>query len=131
MNSSVTYSGPAGSEAVARLSAAVPQLPAAYLAFLSQFNGAEGSLGAEPGWFVVWSAEEALVASNEYGVSEYLPGYFAFGSNGGGELLVFHLAKPTEGQVFMVPAVGMAEPELLSVAGSFAEFTAQMGKVIP
>lgn len=131
MNTSVTYSGPAHPEAVAQLSAVFPHLPHAYLAFLSQFNGAEGPLGVEPGWFVVWPAEEALAASNEYEVPEYLPGYFAFGSNGGGELLVFHLAKPGESQVFMVPAIGIAESELLSVAESFAEFTGQMGKVIP
>ena len=130
MSTSVTYSGPAQPEVVAWLSAAFPQLPQAYLAFFSQFNGAEGPLGVEPGWFVVWSAEEALVASDEYEVPKYLPGYFAFGSNGSGELLVFRLVGPGESQVFMVPAIGMAEPELLSVASSFAEFTGQMGKVI-
>ena len=129
MNTSVTYSEPAQSEAVARLSAAFPKLPEAYLAFLSQFNGAEGSLGVEPGWFVVWPAEEALVASTEYEVTEYLPGYFAFGSNGGGELLVFRLVGSSDSQVFMVPAIGMAASELLSVAESFAVFIGQMGKV--
>jgi hypothetical protein len=92
MNTSVVYSGPAESEAVAKLAGAFPQLPQAYLAFLGVSNGVEGPLGVEPGWFVVWPAEESLVASKEYEVPKYLPGYFAFGSNGGAELLVFRLS---------------------------------------
>ena len=111
-----------------KLKAAYPWLPKSYLSFLSTTNGADAALDIEPGWAVVWSAEDALTLSNQYGLPEYLPGYFAFGSNGGGELLVF----PIDGiagdrPVFMVPAVGMAISELQQVAESFAQFAAHIG----
>jgi hypothetical protein len=102
------------------------------LTYLCKSNGAEGDLGIPPGWFVVWAAEEAAVASAEYEVPTYLPGYFAFGGNGGGELFVFQLTGSADDRpVFMVPAIGMSPSELLRVAESFAEFESQMGKVCP
>jgi hypothetical protein len=118
-------------ESLATLQAAYPDLPAQYLKFLQESNGAEGDLGIEPGWFVVWSAEGALTATKDYGLPVCLPGYFTFGSNGGGELFVFELqAGAADRTVFMVPAIGMAVSELLVVARSFAEFQVHMGKVL-
>lgn len=132
MNTSVVHASPAEPQALAELAAAHPKLPPSYLAFLGCSNGAEGPLGVEPGWFVVWPAEEALVASEQFELPKYLPGYFAFGGNGGGELLVFHLAESSkQGQVFMVPAIGIADAERQPVAASFAEFQRQIGKVAP
>jgi hypothetical protein len=123
---------PADPEAVNRLQSQIGQLPERYLAYLRKSNGAEGDLGVPPGWFVVWPAEEAAVATSEYEVLETLPGYLAFGGNGGGELFVFRLSGNAEdGPVFMVPAIGMSVSELRPVAQSFAEFQSQMGKVAP
>ena len=132
MNTSVVHAGPAKPQALAQLADAHPELPPSYLAFLGCSNGAEGPLGVEPGWFVVWPAEEALIASEQYELPKYLPGYFAFGGNGAGELLIFHLAGSSmQGQVFMVPAIGIAEAECRPVAASFAEFQRQIGQVAP
>jgi hypothetical protein len=118
-------------QSLATLQAAYPNLPEQYLRFLQESNGAEGDLGIEPGWFVVWPAEEALKTTKEYGLPAYLPGYFTFGSNGGGELFVFELqAGDADRTIFMVPAIGMATSELLVVATSFAEFQFHMGKVL-
>src|SRR4051794_23741397 len=82
---------PPASPAVLRdLASASPiALPEEYLALLGFSNGGEGNLGVEPGWFVLWPAEEVLVSNREFGVPELLPGFFGFGSNGGGELLAF------------------------------------------
>ena len=86
----------------------------------------------EPGWFVVWPAEEAIVATAEYEMPRYLPEYFAFGGNGGGELFVVPIAFVNERQpVYMVPAIGMAARELREIAPSFTEFAAQCGRVLP
>lgn len=121
----------AKADELVRLSAAYPNLPEQYLRLLEQSNGAEGDVGVEPGWFVVWPAEEALVATVEYELPEYLPGYFAFGSSGGGELFVF---APRDGsadrKVLMVPAIGMASSELRVVAQTFSDFQRHMGKVL-
>jgi hypothetical protein len=121
----------ARAEELARLSAAYPNLPDQYLRLLEQSNGAEGDLGVEPGWFVVWPAEEALVATVEYELPKYLPGYYAFGGNGGGELFVFELLRGSADRtVFMVPAIGMGFAELRVVSQSFAEFHDHIGTVL-
>lgn len=39
------------------------ELPEEYLALLRLSNGCEGPLGIEPGWFVLWPAEEVLVSN--------------------------------------------------------------------
>ena len=70
-------------DAVAKLAAACPQLPRAYLDFLRISNGAEGPRGVDPGWFVAWAPEDVLEPSEGYAIPEHLPGYFAFDSNGG------------------------------------------------
>ncbi len=99
--------------------------------FLERSNGAEGDLGVEPGWFVVWAAEEAVSATQEYEVPASLLGYFAFGGNGGGELLVFALSEGNmDRPVFMVPAIGMAPRELRQVAPSFVAFETEMGRCL-
>ena len=122
-------SSPAPSGAVESLRSAFPFLPSDYLSFLAQSNGAEGPLGVEPGWFVLWPAEEVFSASAEYGLPQYLPGYFAFGGNGGGELFVFP-SQPSDSAlpIFMVPAIGMEPSMLIKVAGSFAEFATAFGE---
>jgi SMI1 / KNR4 family (SUKH-1) len=117
---------------VATLRAAYPSLPEDYFAFLARSDGAEGDLGVEPGWFQVWPAADAAAFSSEYQVPEYLPGFFAFGGNGGGELFVLTLSPPDGSQpVLMVPAIGMEPSSLIQVASSFAEFTTHMGQVSP
>jgi hypothetical protein len=80
--------------AIDELRAKYVTLPEQYLEFLARTNGSEGELAVEPGWFQVWRVEEALVASEDYEIPEYLPGYFAFGGNGGGELFVFPFSVP-------------------------------------
>jgi hypothetical protein len=125
----LSTSPPGTAEAIRSLQLACPSLPAEYLSFLARFNGAEGSLGIEPGWFLLWPAEEVANLSAGYQVPQYLPGYVAFGSNGGGELFVFPL-QPTDGAlpVFMAPAIGMGPSALIKVAASFSEFAAAFGK---
>lgn len=111
--------------AIDRLRAAYPSLPDEYFAYLGRNNGAEGELSIDPGWFVVWPAETATVATREYQLPEYVPGYFAFGGNGGGELFVLPLdAHDGERAVYMVPAIGMAPDTLVRIAESFSDFLA-------
>jgi hypothetical protein len=104
------------------LRAKYPGLPDAYFEYLSRNGGgSEGELSVEPGWFVVWDPETALAASDEYGLPEFLPGYFVFGGNGGGELFVLGQSGD-DPSVFMVPAIGMEAKHLVKIAANFAEF---------
>src|SRR4051812_46901681 len=96
--------GPAKPAAVARLAAGAPvPLPDEYLALLRLHDGGEGELGAEPGWFCLWPAAEVLTNNREYELPEFLPGFFGFGSNGGGELLALDCRGPRPWPVVMVP----------------------------
>jgi len=122
-SSLLSLSGSAELGAIQALRLAFPTLPDEYFSYLSLHNGGEGPLGVEPGWFILWPAEEALVATAEYQMSKYLPGYMAFGGNGGGELFVFPIQPATGAMpVYMVPAIGMEPAVLIEVASTFGEF---------
>jgi hypothetical protein len=102
-------------------------LPASYLAFLAFSNGGEGPLAVTPGWFVIWPAEEVLESNQGYKVDKELPGFFGFGSNGGGELLAFDTRSPQPWKIVIVPFIPLQERYALVVAESFEQFVKAMG----
>lgn len=104
-------------------------LPEDYLTFLRQTNGGEGELGVQPGWFQIWNAEEVIEFGVEYEVPKYAPGFFAIGSNGGGEILAFDTRNGTPWTIVALPCIGLEPDAAMTVASSFNEFVAQMGRV--
>ena len=102
----------ASADGVASLRERFPNLPADYFSFLRHSDGGEGFVGVQPGYFQLWRATEVAQYSAESQVQEYLPGYLAVGSNGGGELYVFPISGSPPG-IFMVPAIGMAAKLLI------------------
>jgi hypothetical protein len=44
----------------------------------------EGELSVDPEWYRLWRPEEIEEFNRDYELSEYAPGFLAFGSNGGG-----------------------------------------------
>src|SRR5947199_4788233 len=84
-------------------------LPEDYFSFLEYSNGGEGPLLIEPGWFSLWPAEEVIISNIEYGIKEWFPGFFGFGSNGGGELFAFDTRSAPPLKVYMIPFIGMDE----------------------
>ena len=120
---------PATEEVVANLVAASTfELPEDYLNFLRCSNGGEGELGVQPGWFQIWRAEDVIIFGSDFEVPQYAPGFFAFGSNGGGEILAFDTRTHSPWSVVALPCIGLAPDEAMSVAESFIGFAAQMGK---
>lgn len=104
-------------------------LPEDYLNFMRRSNGGEGELGIQPGWFQLWEAENVISFGIEYEVPQYAPGFFAFGSNGGGELLAFEIRNDGGRPVVMLPCIGMETNAAVRVAANFADLAAQMGRV--
>ena len=103
-------------------------LPEDYLAFLRFSNGGQGHIDVEPGWFQIWPAEEVLEANRDYEVDEELPGFFGFGSNGGGEMLAFDMRSGQPWPVVMVP-VGSLEPDfVVKIADDFLTFADAIGR---
>lgn len=102
-------------------------LPAEYLALLAFSDGAGGPLPVEPGWFQMWLAKDVIEMNKGYGVSESIPGFFGFGSNGGGELLAFDARTPLPYKIYTIPFIPMDEKEAILVADDFATFLEMTG----
>jgi hypothetical protein len=120
---------PASQRALAALREQAPvRLPAAYFDHLTSSNGGEGDLGVEPGWIAFWPAEEVISLNTEYSIAELLPGFFGFGSNGGGELLAFDIRGGEPYPVVMVPFVPMDSRKAVQIAGSFVELRGLIGR---
>lgn len=111
--------------------AAHDRLPATYIAFLEYSNGGEGPLGVAPGWFVIWPAEEVIEGNRGYQVDKELPGFFAFGSNGGGELFAFDARGPQPWKIVMIPFIPLQTQLAVVVAESFEQFVKAMGHESP
>ena len=120
---------PAALPAVARLraSAGVP-LPDEYLFLLLFADGGEGDLGAEPGWFRYWPADDVLASAAAYGVPV---GLFGFGTNGGNELLAFDTRGGLPYPVVMVPLDMLDPAHVVTVANDPAAFLRLLGQVCP
>ena len=118
---------PAPEAAVEALAEALPDLPPDYLAFLRLSNGGEGPLGVAPGRFELWPAEEVAALNAAYSVAEFLPGFAAFGSDGGGEMLVFGARPDVWGRVFVVPFIPLEESSAREVARDFAALARTFG----
>jgi SMI1 / KNR4 family (SUKH-1) len=103
-------------------------LPEVYLSFLRYSNGGEGFLCIEPWYFQLCSAEEIVAYNQGYNVEEFLPGYFAIGSNGGGEMLAIRKQDASLCPVYMVPFIPMAESDAVQIAYDFEMFAMSLGR---
>lgn len=120
---------PATEAALAALRDQAPSvLPPEYIAQLALSNGGEGDLGVEPGWIQLWPAEEVLLMNEGYQVQDWLPGFWGFGSNGGGELFAFDMRRGVPCPIVMVPFIPMDAHEAVQIAPSFAELREYFGK---
>ena len=93
-------------------------LPTDYVSYFAGDGPKEGGLAVEPGWFQLWRPDEVERWNRDYQVQEFAPGFFGFGSSGGGELLAFD----TAGRVVMIPFIGMSPDEARPVADSWSQF---------
>ena len=123
---------PADATTVAGLVAAAPlKLPQPYLDLLAQSNGGEGDLAVEPGWISFWPAEDVVAHNMGYEVGRYAPGYWGFGSNGGGELLAFDYRVGPPHPIVAIPFVPLDAAAAVSVAPSFEALAESIGRQMP
>jgi hypothetical protein len=97
-------------------------LPTEFVAYWSSDYPKEGSLALKPGRFQLWRPEQVPELNEAYDVAKCAPGFLAFGSDGGGEMLVFD----TSLRVFMIPFVGMHSREAILVAESWDDFVSKI-----
>jgi hypothetical protein len=104
------------------------ELPQEYLDLLVYSDGGEGELGFEPGWFQLWSSADVIDLNKSYEIDKNLPGYFGFGSNGGGELLAFDMKHGKPWKVVMIPFIPMEANKAIIIANDFVGFIQAMGR---
>ncbi len=74
---------------------------------------------------------DVLANNREYQLTEFLPGFFGFGSNGGGELLALDCRGRPPWPVNMVPFIPLDAAEAQPVAADFGGFVRLLGRVCP
>jgi hypothetical protein len=91
-------------------------LPSDYREFLLQYNGGEGFIGKH--YLILWKADELIQFNRDYQVHDYAPGFFMFGSTGGGDGYAFD-TRINPYRIMQVPFIGMSLEDGFSVADSF------------
>jgi hypothetical protein len=101
----------------------VMELPVGLIEYHRAGGRLEGDLGdGMPGWFQLWPISEIEELNVAYEVQQNVPGYVAFGSNGGGEMLALSPA----GQVVAIPFIGMEVEDAIVVADSWEAFESRL-----
>jgi hypothetical protein len=102
------------------------RLPADYADFLQWSNGGEGFIGPKA-YVILWKLGDLVEMNEAYQVSEYAPGLFIFGSDGGGEAFAFDIR--TSGMpIVSIPFVGMDRSLTQVVAPTFNDFLEALAK---
>lgn len=97
-------------------------LPPDYISYMAGIGPQEGGLIVEPGWFQLWPLDELESLNRDYQIQEYAPSFLGFGSSGGGELLAFD----SEGNIVMLPFVGMSAQDAIIIASSWKDLVSKM-----
>jgi hypothetical protein len=82
-------------------------------------NGGQGFLTVQPYLLRLWRAEQVLDNNLDYEMPDYVPGFFGFGDNGGGEFFAFDTRTAAPWKIYTIPFVPMDERDALCVAEDF------------
>jgi len=94
-------------------------LPADYVQFLLRSNGGEGFIGES---YVILDRVEELIKFNAgYEDDDFVPWFFFFGSNGGGEGFAYDLSSPAL-PIIAIPFIGLEPSVALPLGADFASF---------
>ena len=97
-------------------------LPRTYVRFLAACGSARGRIPYDTGYIEFFAVESVLDQNRKHHVSESLPGFFAFGSDGGDDLYVFDLRKEDGAPVCCVSAKAASVAAVSTITNSFSEF---------
>lgn len=119
---------PASKNEVAKLKANCSYvLPEEYLEFLLTHNGGNGELPVQPCWYEMWAADEVLEHNEIYQAANYLPDFFAIGSNQGGELIYIDYRNERQGNIVSIPLTP-SDPEYANIiAADVYDFINSLG----
>ena len=91
-----------------------------YSEFMRRSNGAEGTL-PNGHYLMLWPIDQLVEANAGYCVSEFAPGLFLFGSDGGGEAYAFD-TRDEPMRIVKLPFIPMSHEESKELGTSFEGF---------
>jgi hypothetical protein len=104
------------------------ELPQEYFDLLAFSNGGEGPLSVSPYNFCLDSAEEAVKYKLQKTYEQFFPGFFVFGSDGGGDYIAFDLRGPKPWPVVAIDMTNIDLKESVKpIAKDFASFLSFVG----
>lgn len=122
------FKRPCSDEALRQLIySAIVELPPEYLAYLRESNGGGGDISVEPGLLYLWEAEEVPRNNDGYEVHLNVPGFYAFGTSGGGEMFAFDARSSKPWPIVMIPFIPMCSDEAVQIAPDFATLRQHFG----
>jgi len=117
-----------GDAAIEELVRSAPDLPAEYLAYLRESDGGGGDIPVQPWGINFWKANKVPAKNLGYEVALNVPGFYAFGTSGGGEMFAFDMRSAKPWPVVIIPFIGMEAEATIVVAPDFASFRQMFGK---
>lgn len=104
------------------------ELPKEYLDLLAFSNGGEGPLPVSPYNFCLDSVEDALKYRAGKTYEEFSPGFFIFGSSGGGDYIAFDIRAHKPWPVVAIDMTNINLRESVEfIANDFGSFLALVG----
>jgi SMI1 / KNR4 family (SUKH-1) len=97
-------------------------LPRTYMRFMKACNGARGAIPYDTGYIEFFPLETVLSENAAHRIAENLPGFFAFGTDGGDELYVFDLRAADGAPVCSISAKSTSVDDVSPITNSFSEF---------
>ena len=82
----------------------------------------------QPWWFQIWSTDEVVEYNRGYKLAEFLPGWFAIGSSGGGEMFAIRKVDASPCPIYIVPFIVMAEKDAIKICEDFEMFAMVLGR---
>jgi SMI1/KNR4 family protein SUKH-1 len=101
---------------------APPNLPRTYVRFLEACDHARGKIPYDTGYIEFFSVDRVLDENAAHKVPQSLPGFFAFGTDGGDELYLFDLRKEDGAPVCSVSSKSSTVAGVSPLTNSFSEF---------
>jgi hypothetical protein len=102
-------------------------LPPEYLAYLRVSDGGGGDIPVQPWGIYFWQANEVHSNNEGYEVALNVPGFYAFGTSGGGEMFAFDTRRGKPWPVVIIPFIPMDADEALQIASDFTSFQKMFG----
>ena len=99
------------------------KLPEEYLEYLETGKPTYGFTDLELGGYFELEPVDTIEEMNkDVEIEKYAPGYTAFASDGGGELLAFDKL----GKVYSIPLIGMDSKAAVLIASSWSEYASHI-----